>query len=76
MEADLREQVERINEDVYDHARIGAVIVTSDHWTIENGVLTPTLKVRRGEVEERFGETAESLARQAAESHQVLIQSV
>ncbi len=76
VEAGLREQVERINEGVYDHARIGAVIVTTEPWTIENGVLTPTLKVRRGEVDERFGEMAETLARQAAESGRVVIEPI
>jgi len=76
LEASLRRQVESINENVYDHARIGAVIVTTEAWTIENGVLTPTLKVRRGEIEERYGELAQSLGRKAAETHQILIESI
>jgi long-chain acyl-CoA synthetase len=73
VEQSLLSQVDAINESVYPHARIGAVIVTKAPWTIENGMLTPTLKIRRGEVEERFGEQAEQMAREAAESHRVLV---
>ncbi|MGI9262514.1 MAG: AMP-binding protein [Woeseiaceae bacterium] len=72
----LLQQLAAINESVYHHARIGAIVVTGDAWTIDNGVLTPTLKVRRGQVEEKFGGLAESLARRAAETHHELIEWV
>ena len=36
-----------VNEGVEHHAHIGAVIVTTEPWTIENGVLTPTMKIKR-----------------------------
>jgi len=74
IESMLHEQVQATNADLYHHARIGAVIVSNEAWTIENGVLTPTLKIRRDEVEQRFGERAEQLGRQAAETAQVLIE--
>jgi len=76
VEETLLRQVARVNETVYHHARIGAVIVTTEPWTIDNGVLTPTLKVRRGQVEEKFNELAESLGRRAAESRQEFIEWV
>ena len=41
--------------------------------TIENGVLTATLKIRRAEVESRFGALAERLGREAAEQGRVLV---
>jgi long-chain acyl-CoA synthetase len=74
VERDLRAQVEEVNATVEKHARIGAVIVSTEPWTIENGVLTPTLKIRRDQVEERFGERARSLAHQAAVEHRVLVE--
>ena len=74
IESELVSKVEEINESVYDHARIGAVIATREPWTIENGILTPTLKVRRDEVDDRFGKRAETLGRNAAELHSVLIE--
>jgi long-chain acyl-CoA synthetase len=55
------------------HARIGAVIIATEAWSIENGALTPTLKIRREQVENRFGERARQLAREAVERGELLI---
>lgn len=76
VEADLRERVDAVNKEVEKHARIGAVMISTDPWTIENGILTPTLKIRREKVEARFGERAEQLAREAAEQGRVLLEWV
>jgi long-chain acyl-CoA synthetase len=73
IEAALRERVDAVNAEVEKHARIGAVIVSKDPWSIENGVLTPTLKIRREKVEELFGEKAADLAREAAETGAILL---
>ena len=73
VEASLRETVADINNSVEKHARIGAVIVAGEPWTIENEVLTPTLKIKREKVEELFAEEAEQLAREAAEKGEVLV---
>ena len=74
IEAVLRERVDAINAEVDKHARVGGVIVSTTPWTIENGVLTPTLKIRREKVEGLFGEKAEELARQSAEQGKILIE--
>ena len=73
VEASLRETVQAINGEIEKHARIGAVIVSREPWSIENEVLTPTLKIKREKVEERFGELAEKLARQSAEQGELLV---
>jgi long-chain acyl-CoA synthetase len=73
VEESLRETVQTINSEIEKHARIGAVIVSREPWSIENEVLTPTLKIKREKVEERFGELAEQLARQAAEQGELLL---
>jgi len=36
------------------HAQIHRVRLLSQRWSIDNGLLTPTMKVKRGEVEQRF----------------------
>jgi long-chain acyl-CoA synthetase len=69
----IHQAVQSINEAVEKHARIGAVILSREEWTIDNEVLTPTLKIRREKVEERYGELAEGLARSAAEQSEVLL---
>ena len=65
--------IREINEDIEKHARIGAVIISREPWSIDNEVLTPTLKIRRDKVEERFAELAEQLARSAAEQRELLL---
>jgi len=72
VQASLLDTVKAINAEVEHHARIGAVIITKEAWSIENEVLTPTMKIRREKVEERFAEKAEQLARTSAEQREVL----
>ncbi len=74
VEGDLRELVQRINDGVEKHARIGAVIIGTEPWSIENGVMTPTMKIRREEIEKRFGERAQALATEAAQRGEILIE--
>ena len=73
VEASVRETISAVNAEVEKHARVGAVIISSDLWTIENEILTPTLKIRRERVEAVFAETAEALARQSAETGEMLV---
>jgi long-chain acyl-CoA synthetase len=73
LENDLRSQAEAVNETVEKHARIGAIIVCTEPWTIENGVLTPTLKIKRDQVEMLFNDRAQAMAHTAAVEGQLLV---
>lgn len=74
LEKDLLETAAKVNESVEKHARVGAIIISMEPWTIENEMLTPTLKLRREEVEKRFGERARELANDAAVAGKVLVE--
>ncbi|MCB0526156.1 MAG: long-chain fatty acid--CoA ligase [Lewinellaceae bacterium] len=51
----FREEIERINEERLGPVeKIRAFTLLHENWTTENGLLTPTLKVRRDRVEESF----------------------
>ena len=39
--------------DVYD--RLSKIILINNKWDVEHGILTPTLKVKRNEVEKKYG---------------------
>lgn len=71
--ASIVETVRSVNDKLEKHARIGAVILTREPWTIENEVLTPTLNIKRDKVEQKFGEIAEPLAHSAAQQGELLI---
>ena len=52
---ELEEHIRRINTRLDAHEKIGKVIVLEESWTIENSMLTPTLKLKRREIETCYG---------------------
>ena len=73
IEASVLDTVEQLNGVVEKHARMGGVILTYEPWSIENGVLTPTLKIKRDQISDRFGEEASAMAVESAESKTLII---
>lgn len=59
------EIVEGINQNLARFEKLKRVIVVPDEFTIENGVLTPSLKLRRRVVEERYRKQIDDLYAQA-----------
>jgi long-chain acyl-CoA synthetase len=51
---DLRALLARVNALLDPHERLGRIVVLPDEWTTENGLLTPTLKLRRAAIEEKY----------------------
>ena len=51
-----------INAKLPTHERVAKLVLTNDPWTIENGLLTPTLKLKRAPMEQRYGALLEGLA--------------
>ena len=43
------------------YAQIHSVYLTCEPWTIDNGLLTPTLKIKRNVIQERFSKQIEEL---------------
>ncbi|MCJ8170038.1 AMP-binding protein [Atopomonas sediminilitoris] len=59
IEQRLGEHLAHANRQLLAHERVRFVYVVSQPWTIDNGCMTPTLKIRRNHLESLF---AESLA--------------
>ena len=53
--------VKRHLKDFPGYAKVRRVILTREPWTVDNGLLTPTLKVKRARVLELFAEEIEAL---------------
>jgi long-chain acyl-CoA synthetase len=46
----------KMNEQLEHHEQVAKIIVLKDEWTLENGILTPTLKIKRKVVDQLFQE--------------------
>jgi long-chain acyl-CoA synthetase len=57
----LEDLVKRVNERVESHERLGRLVLSDDAWTIENGLLTPTLKLKRAPMAQRYEPLLERL---------------
>ncbi|WP_394256514.1 AMP-binding protein [Vibrio harveyi] len=51
-----RKVVARMNQELESHEQIKGVLMTQDPWSIENGILTPTLKIKRHVLEQKYHE--------------------
>ncbi len=60
VEKELLATMDEVNAGLEAHEAVSKLIVTKDAWTIDNGLMTPTMKVRRNEVEKRFGEEVQA----------------
>ena len=58
---DLGAAVNRVNADLSNIERVRRFLVAPDPFSIENGQMTPTMKVRRHVLREIYGEALESL---------------
>ena len=55
VEAALLESVQQLNSQRAPFERISTVIIQEEAWSEENRCLTPTLKVKRGTLDDKFG---------------------
>ncbi|OWP50098.1 AMP-binding protein [Pseudomonas nitroreducens] len=60
LEASLEAFLEATNQQLEAHERLACLVLVSEPWTVDNGLLTPTLKIRRNLIEERYQARLES----------------
>jgi long-subunit acyl-CoA synthetase (AMP-forming) len=51
VEAELTQLLKDVNADLVSHEKLQLIVVAQQPWTIENGLLTPTMKIRRARIE-------------------------
>ena len=52
----INEILDTINNTLEKHEKIKKIIVLKDSWSIENNILTPTLKIKRASIEKKYKE--------------------
>ncbi|MNE33635.1 Long-chain-fatty-acid--CoA ligase FadD15 [compost metagenome] len=52
--SELENLLNQVNDQFEDHERLDFLVVVKNPWTIEDGLLTPTMKIRRSVIEERY----------------------
>jgi long-subunit acyl-CoA synthetase (AMP-forming) len=55
----LTEHLKSVNAELDQHEQLELLAVVTDEWTIENGLLTPTLKLKRSAIEDKYGPSIE-----------------
>lgn len=65
----LSRSLNRVNAQLERHEQLGRIIVVPDAWTVENEFLTPTMKIKRELIEEKY----ETVVAMPADSEVVLL---
>ena len=51
VEAEMEQLLQRINRSLAEYEHLQMIVVASEPWSIENGTLTPTMKIKRSRIE-------------------------
>ncbi len=60
----LGAHLEAVNATLAPHERLSCLVLTRTPWSVDNGLITPTFKVKRQRIEQLFGEHFEAWAGQ------------
>ncbi|MCU0924229.1 MAG: hypothetical protein MUF16_28685 [Burkholderiaceae bacterium] len=52
VEQELGALLQQVNGKLADYERLQMIVVAREPWTIENGCLTPTMKIKRSRIED------------------------
>ena len=52
--ANLKSELERVNQHLAPHEKLSTIVIAKEAWSDTNKMLTPTLKIRRGAINEKY----------------------
>ena len=55
MEVSLTAHLDAVNARLDPHEQLDCLVVVKEPWTVDNGFITPTFKVKRNRIEEAYG---------------------
>jgi len=56
LETSLQAHLSAVNASLDPHEQLDALVVVTEPWTVDNGFITPTFKVKRNRIEEAFAD--------------------
>ncbi|OGB06153.1 MAG: AMP-binding acetyl-CoA synthetase [Burkholderiales bacterium RIFCSPHIGHO2_12_FULL_69_20] len=59
LEASLAEHLKKVNDALDPHEQLECLVLVTDPWSVDNGFITPTFKVKRNRVEEVYAASYE-----------------
>jgi long-chain acyl-CoA synthetase len=59
--ADLTQTLQQLNGQLQPHERLSHFVLVREAWTVDNGCMTPTMKIRRNVLEARFADQLSEL---------------
>lgn len=54
LQASLAATLQKVNANLESHMRLAHLVVLKEEWNVDNNLLTPTLKIKRHEIEKQF----------------------
>lgn len=58
LDREFRELLEDVNTRVQEHEKLKFLVIVREAWTMEDGFLTPTMKIKRNVIEDRYAPQA------------------
>ena len=52
VEAEMAQLLKEVNATLVSHEKLQMIVVAQQPWSIENGCLTPTMKIKRARIEQ------------------------
>jgi len=65
VESRLQQLLDAINRELPQHERLAQLIVVRERWEVDNGFITPSLKIKRNQVEKFYHDLVHGLAARA-----------
>jgi long-chain acyl-CoA synthetase len=60
VQAEMEQLLRRVNAGIADYEKLQMLVLASEPWTIENGCLTPTMKIKRSRIEAEVAKRLEA----------------